>query len=148
MSMTIAIGIVGPSYWSYMATVMAIHLQKIVKGKASPIPRGIHQEAERLFDIALDCAGGKLAKNPPASLHAYVMIWDIFRDIGELFTTTDEVEAEMMRCRAFIDGLHQIHELSPEEVAIGQKLIRFFFRLKEKGEAETYKRVMCGEEEG
>ncbi|HEX8846977.1 MAG TPA: hypothetical protein VF791_20205 [Pyrinomonadaceae bacterium] len=150
MSDTISVDIVGPSYWAFMATVMAECLEKYVneqKVTPSDIPEGVFEGAEEFFSLALDAAGNARPGSPPASISAYVFATDALRGSLHSFPTTDqELQAKLEKYAAFLKSLTKPHSLTEEsDVETATTLRDFFFRLAQDGEIEVYERSVKAE---
>ena len=143
MSQTISVGVVGPSYWSYMATVMAECLEKIIQVKrieSGDLPKGVYNDAHRFFSLVLQAAGNTLPENPPASINAYVIAADAVRSFQSAPQTRQELEKCLEHYLRFTDGMQQLHDLNKEEVKTAEGLRKFFLWLQQQGEAEVSKR--------
>ena len=142
MSKTVSVGVVGPSHWAYMASVMAEKLGRMREaGQITPaqIPAGVFRDARHFFHLVLDAAGDHTPVNPPASVNAYVLAADAVR-AAHADASRAEVEQTLEKQNALLDTLEQERELSDDEVATLSSLQAFFLWLKQEGESEAYVR--------
>ena len=82
MSQTMSVGVVGPSHWVYMATVMAECLENVARTnriEPNEIPVGVYWDALEFSGLALQATGDAVPDNPPASINAYVIAADALR---------------------------------------------------------------------
>jgi hypothetical protein len=146
MSQTISVGVVGPSHWAYMATVMAECLEEVAKNdRVSPnaIPVGVYHDALRFSDLALQATRASVPDNPPASLNAYVIASDVLRRSSqELPQTRDDINLQLKRYETFLQTLQTPRALDDDDRQLVNSLRTFFLRLKEEGESEAYTRTM------
>lgn len=146
MSQTISVGVVGPSHWAYMATVMAECLEEITKTNRIPtnlVPAGVYQDALAFSQLAVQAAGASVPDNPPASFNAYVIASEVLRRSSqELPQTREDINYRLERYETFLRTLDAPRELTDAEKELVASLIRFFARLKEEGEAEAYTKAM------
>lgn len=146
MSQTISVDVVGPSHWTYMATVMAECLEHIAKAGQvglNAVPAGVHQDALRFSNLALQATGTSVPDNPPASLNAYVIASDaLLRSSQELSQTRDCIDFQLKRFEAFLEALQTPRDLDDDDKQLVDSLRTFFVRLKEEGESEAYTRTM------
>lgn len=142
MSQTISVGVVGPSYWTYMATVMAECLQKITQfNRIEPgqIPGGVFRDAVAFSRLALDATGNSTPDNPPASLNAYGIAAEVIRmSADDLVKSRKEVDQRLAAYADFIRKLGEPRALRERERETAHHLRTFFLNLKEQGEAEAY----------
>lgn len=140
MSQTVSIGVVGPSHWAYMASVMADRLQQIADAKqtgAVQIPAGVYRDAREFFRLVLEAAGDSAPVNPPASINAYALAADAVR-ANRVNASRAEVEEELGRQKALLDDLQQSRGLSEVELGTLLSLHAFFLWLKQEGESDAY----------
>jgi hypothetical protein len=146
MSQTISVGVVGPSHWAYMATVMAECLEEIAKTHRVPenaVPAGVYQDALEFAQLAVQATGTSVPDNPPASLNAYVIASDVLRGSSqESSQTSGDINEQLKRYEAFLRTLNSPRELNEDDIGIADPLRRFFVRLKEEGESEAYAKAM------
>ena len=146
MSQTISVGVVGPSHWAYMATVMAECLEEIAKIHRVPenaIPAGVYQDALDFAQLAVQATGTSIPDNPPASLNAYVIASDVLRwSSQESSQTSEEINKQLKLYETFLRSLEKPRELNDDEIRLVDSLGRFFVRLKEEGESEAYAKAM------
>jgi hypothetical protein len=142
MSQTISVGVVGPSYWTYMATVMAECLQEITQSnriEAGQVPGGIFHDAVAFSELALEATGNATPDNPPASLNAYGIAAEVIRmSSTELPKSRREVDQRLANYAEFIRKMTQPRILRDRERETAEHLKTFFLNLKEQGEAEAY----------
>src|SRR5580704_1412968 len=84
MSQTVSLGVVGPSHWAYMASVMAEKLQHVANAKQTvvgQIPVGVYRDAREFYRLVLEAAGDGTPVNPPASINAYALAADAVRAV-------------------------------------------------------------------
>ena len=150
MSQTISVGVVGPSYWLYLATVMAERLEKVATKKrinAGDFPEGASNDALEFFRLALQAAGDNLPQNPPASVNACKIAADAVRgSVQPAPKTRRELKEHLCLFSSFVDDLQKPHKLNAGEVKTAKALSRFFLRLQQDGEAEAYEQVVYLEE--
>jgi hypothetical protein len=146
MSQTISIDVVGPSHWTYMATIMAQRLGKVVQAgclRSSDIPLGVSYDARQFFDLALQAARDSLPRNPPASVNAYAIAADLVQaSSSSLLNTRDDIGNRLEQYDAFLSALQQPRTLAEDELQTARELQRFFDRLREEGEAEAYEKAV------
>jgi hypothetical protein len=145
MSDTISVDVVGPSYWSYMATVMAECLDTFVedeKIRPDEIPAAVYDGAKEFFALVLEAAGDVFPENPPASINAYVIASEALRGASKPFpATSQDLRSELERYSRFVDDLAEARRLTKvEDKETATALKRFFLHLAEDGEAEVYER--------
>ena len=142
MSQTISVGVVGPSYWAYMAAVMAECLQEIAQSnriEAGQVPGGVFHDAVEFSDLALEATRSTTPDNPPASLNAYGIAADVIRmSSTELSRSRREVDQQLAQYGDFIKKMTQPRTLRDRERETAEQLRMFFLNLKEQGEAEAY----------
>ena len=142
MSQTVSVGVVAPSHWAYMASVMAEKLQKILNAKqtaAAQIPAGVYRDAREFYRLVLEAAGDGTPANPPASINAYALAADGVRAARANASRAD-VEETLCRQKALLDKLPQPYALSEEELKTLSSLRAFFLWLKQEGECDAYER--------
>jgi hypothetical protein len=140
MSQTVSVGVVGPSYWAYMASVMAERLQQVANARqtvAGQIPAGVYRDAREFYRLVLEAAGDGTPVNPPASINAYALAADAVR-AGRADATRADVEQTLARQKALLDDLQRTRGLSEEELETLSSLHSFFLWLKQEGESEAY----------
>jgi len=142
MSQTVSVGVVGPSHWAYMASVMAERLQQIRNAKqtaAAQIPPGVYRDAREFYRLVLEAAGDGTPGNPPASINAYALAADAVRAVRADASRAD-VEKTLGKQKALLDKLQQPRGLSEEELETLSSLHAFFLWLKQEGESDAYER--------
>jgi hypothetical protein len=142
MSQTISVGVVGPSYWTYMATVMAECLDAVTKSnriETGQVPGGVFHDARTFSELALEATGSSMPENPPASLNAYGIAAEVIRrSFGEVLKNRKEVDQRLAAYADFIRRLDEPRTLHQREHQTAENLQTFFLDLKEQGEAEAY----------
>ena len=142
MSKTVSVGVVGPSHWAYMASVMATKLQKMVDAKrtlADQIPVGVYRDAREFYRLVLEAAGDDTPANPPASINAYVLAADAVR-AARADASRADVEQTLGSQYTLLNNLQRSSVLSEDELKTLSSLRAFFLWLKEEGESEAYER--------
>lgn len=141
---------VGPSYWSYMANVMAECLSKIletkrIEGELGGVPKGVYRAAQDFFRLVLEAAGDALPDDPPASINAYMIATESMRrSLRAVPQTSPELESYLKQYSSFIDErLQHKGNLTDEELLTATSLQKFFLRLAQDGDAETYEHSFC-----
>jgi hypothetical protein len=146
MSDTLSIDVVGPSYWTYMATVMADCLERIsISQEVLPnsIPSGVYRDAKSFFGLVMQSAGKDLPENPPASLNAYVIAAYAVKESSDEEPKTLESLAELLEdYSTLLNRLDRPGELNEHEVNTAKDLQQFFRELAQAGEAEIYERTV------
>jgi len=142
MSQTVSVGVVGPSHWAYMASVMAERLQQIRNAKqtaAAQIPAGVYRDAREFYRLVLEAAGDGTPGNPPASINAYALAADAVR-AARADASRADVEETLGRQKALLDKLQQPGGLNEAELDTLSSLHAFFLWLKQEGESDAYER--------
>ncbi len=142
MSQTVSVGVVGPSHWAYMASVMAEKLQQIATAKeitAARIPPGVYHDAQEFYRLVLEAAGDGTPLNPPASVNAYALAADAVRAV-RADASRAEVEETLGRQKALLEDLNEPRKLNAEELETLSSLQSFFLWLKQEGESDAYER--------
>jgi hypothetical protein len=140
MSQTVSVGVVGPSHWAYMASVMAEKLQQMCNTRQTTrIPVGVYRDAGEFYRLVLEAAGDGTPVNPPASINAYALAADAVRAVRADASRAD-VEQTLGKQKALLDSLQDSRELSEEELKTLSSLHEFFLWLKQEGESEAYER--------
>lgn len=149
MSQTQSVGVVGPSDWLYMATVMQRYLENIANTKRVEElpPRGIYEAAIEFFDLVLSAVNTtSVPDNPPASISNYLIATTALRGSQPISTNTDVVTT----LRQFADFVRRLAAplqttLSGAESQVAGDVAAFFARIRSEGEAEAYEeRVRFG----
>jgi len=145
MSDTISVDVVGPSYWAYMATVMAECLEKFVAEeeiRPDQIPPAIFDGAKEFFALVLEAAGDTFPENPPASINAYVIASEALRGASRPFpATSQDLRSELEEYSQFVDRLAEPQALTRvEDKEKAETLKKFFLHLAADGESEVYER--------
>ena len=142
MSKTVSVGVVGPSHWAYMASVMAAKLQQMVDAKRTldgQIPVGVYRDAREFYKLVLEAAGDDTPANPPASINAYVLAADAVR-AARADASRADVEQTLGSQYTLLNNLQRSSVLSEDELKTLSSLRAFFLWLKEEGESEAYER--------
>ena len=146
MSDTLSIDVVGPSYWTYMATVMADCLEQISISKQvrlNNIPSGVYRDAKGFFRLVMESVGKDLPENPPASLNAYVIAaYAVKESAEEEPETLDSLGEVLEDYSKLLDRLDKPGELDEHEANTAKDLQQFFRELAQAGEAEIYERTV------
>ena len=140
MSQTVSVGVIGPSHWAYMASVMAEELQQIASTKrtvAGQIPSGVYRDAREFYKLVVDAAGDGTPVNPPASINAYALAADAVRSV-RVNASRSEVKKTLESQKKLLDDLQQTRDLSGEEIETLSSLRSFFLWLKNEGESDAY----------
>lgn len=149
MSEIISVGVVGRSYWSYMAIVIAKCLERIIDVKRieyRDIPQGVYKDARQFFGLVLQAAGDTVAENPPASLNAYVIAMDTATSVAQpILATRLKFREFLERLSSFLDQLEEPHQLTREELETADILRKFFLQLHHDGEKEAYETTVSFE---
>lgn len=146
MSDTLSIDVVGPSYWTYMATVMADCLEQISSSKqvrANNIPSGVYRDAKSFFKLVMQSVGKDLPENPPASLNAYVIAaYAVKESSDQELKTLDSLEEVLDDYSKLLNRLDKPGKLKEHEIDTARDLQQFFRELAQAGEAEIYERTV------
>jgi hypothetical protein len=141
MSETVPIAAVGPSYWIFMATVMATRLESFIKSReviSDEIPEGVYNGVKEFFDLVMGAAGDNRPKSPPASVNAYGIATVVLR--GSLRPCPERSQdflAKLDKYSKFIKGLDKTHSIADaDELETATSLRDFFLGLAQDGEAE------------
>lgn len=127
--------ITSPSYWSYMALVMARRFDRFVRDgytDIKDIPLGVLDEAKRFFSIIFDGKGenGKPPKNPEESSNIELIATRVMPQIPK---TLREVDLKLKEYAGFIDKIGTRRELERDETETAKELIQFFTNLNGYG---------------
>lgn len=144
MSRTMSTGVVGPSYWSYMAAVMAGRLSNIIQAKSikeGDIPTGVYKDSVAFFDLALQATNNFLPANPPASVNAFTIAVEVVKN-SVSSVPSEEIESYLEKYHRFVNNLHDPRNLNEEELEVARSLRMFFLKLQQAGEFETHKRMV------
>ncbi len=145
MSKTLAIGVVGPSHWAYMARVMAEVLNRAVQKSClvkTDIPVGVLYDAAQLSGLILEEAmfqetASLVPSNPPATINAYVIAKRaVGRVIGH-YPNKKDTKLLISGCRLVVDFANQSGKWrNPEALRIIDFMSKFFHELSKMGEEE------------
>jgi len=141
MSQTISVGVVGPSHWAYMASVMAEKLQTISEAKRTTsrqIPAGVYRDALEFYRLVLEAAGDNIPINPPASVNAYALAADALRTVYANDISRTEVEQTLGKQQELLKNLQDDRDLTGEEINTLSSLQQCFLWLKREGESDAY----------
>jgi hypothetical protein len=149
MSKTISVGVVGPSHWSYMASIMADRLGRIAETKTiepSKIPRLVYTDALEFYRLVMQAAGDDPPDNPPASMNAYSIAADGVRaSAPDQSSTPEEIHKTLADHLSLLECLTKQRPLDEHELETVKSLRRFFLWLKSEGETEAYERGVHNE---
>lgn len=142
MSQTYRLDAVGPSYWAHMAHKMEHALgAAIERGATEPndVPIAVLKSAQHFFVLALDAVEDEAPDNPEASVANYRIAAEVYRASA----ATDEVsyedlEQSIRHYLEFLDYFSDRHPLTNEETDLARELQRFFARLSQAGERDSY----------
>lgn len=143
MSQAASIASVGPSYWTFMATVMATRLEGFINSRevvSHEIPEGVYNGVKEFFALVMGATGDNRPKSPPASVNAYVIATDALRGSLRPFPETNQdLLAKLHKYSKFINGLELTHSIADSDELDTATSLRDFFRsLAQDGEAESY----------
>jgi hypothetical protein len=144
MSQTLSVDVVGPSHWTYMATVMAECLDQIAQAgsiNAKPVPPGVYRDALAFWELALQATSGAVPNNLPA-LNAYVVASEALRRSFQILPSRDDIDKQLVKYETVLKALGTPRTLDVEETKVVTGLKTFFERLKEEGESEAYTQTM------
>jgi hypothetical protein len=150
MSKTVSVGVVGPSHWAYMASVMAEKLQQIqTAGETgiARIPPSVYRDAREFYGLVLEAAGDSTPVNPPASINAYALASDAIRAVTAGASRADVGEM-LGKQKALLDRLQQPRRLDAEELQTLSALYGMFVWLKQEGESDAYEQSVAFESSG
>jgi hypothetical protein len=146
MSDTLSIDVVGPSYWAYMATVMADCLEEISRSKRirhNQVPLGVYRDAKKFFQLVMQSVRKDPPDNPPASLNAYVIAaYAVKGSSDEDLTTLKDLGDRLKGYSKLLDRLNQAGSLNQQDAQTAKDLKQFFRELAQVGEAEIYERTV------
>lgn len=146
MSDTISVDVVGPSYWAYMATVMAACLEEISDSKriqVKQVPLGVYRDAKKFFQLVMQSVGKDLPENPPASLNAYVIAAYAVKESSEDEPKSLQALGEVLEgYSTLLDRLDKAGNLNEQDAKTAKDLEQFFRELAQAGEAEIYERTV------
>jgi hypothetical protein len=146
MSDTLSIDVVGPSYWAYMATVMADCLEDISRSKEirpEKVPQGVYRDAKKFFELVMQSVSKDLPENPPASLNAYVIAAYAVKDSSQdELTTLKDLGDRLDGYSKLLHRLNKADNLDEQDVQTAKDLKQFFRELAQAGEAQIYERAV------
>lgn len=144
MSKTMAIGVVGPEHWAYMAKVMAEKLEEAVQKfclAKTDIPKGVLRDAAEFSKLVLEGTNPFASPNPPASINAYVMAKKVVEKMIGHYPGQKEIVQLLLGCRVIV-GLTRfiwwpISKFNrPEIFEALTFMAEFFSELSKMGEEE------------
>jgi hypothetical protein len=143
MAQTASIAAVGPSHWTFMATVMATSLDRFIENRevvSEAIPEGVYSGVKEFFVLVLDATGENRPKARPANVNAFVIASDALRgSVIPLPETNQDLLARLKRYSSFVNSLERTHAIDdPTELETAKSLRDFFRSLAQEGEAESY----------
>jgi hypothetical protein len=142
MSDTLSVDVVGPSYWTYVATVLAECLERVAKtGRVQPdlVPKPVYKDVKEFFRLVLQSVGDEVPDDPPASLNAYAIAAEaIRRSSMQSPATREALGARLSEYARLVNRLSKPGELKENELEAVKSLQGFFVRLAQEGEAEVY----------
>ena len=103
------------------------------------IPAGVYRDAREFYRLVLEAAGDGTPVNPPASINAYALAADAVRAV-RTNASRGEVEEELAKQKALLDGLQQPRGLNDDELSTLSSLHSFFVWLRQEGESDAYER--------
>jgi hypothetical protein len=139
MSWAPSIGVVGASYWSYMASVLANTLGLAIKErKVNPslLPEGVYRDAKEFFNRAVGESGGE--QRTPARMNAYVVAVDAVWDSAHSVRTSEEVQNLLRDYSSLLTRFREAGPLSEAELKTAEQLRQFFISLSQAGDADAY----------
>lgn len=143
MSLTSSIEIVGASYWTYMAAVIAESLGKMIRHKrVSPgmLPKGVYSDAMEFFRQIMQSVNTAKPDTPTTNLNAYLIAAEAVRESSPVLHETQDVDDCLKEFSSFIKSLKEPRDLTKEELKLAKILQKFFLQLQEDGETEAYER--------
>lgn len=142
MSDTVSIGVVGPSYWSYTAAMMASHLKRVLAQKATDpahLLTGVYQSARIFFAEVLEASSDRVPVNPNASLSNYKIATDTLVEcLRPPPESRAKINERLQEYSALLDKLERPGVLSDHDLALAQDVRDFFSQLARDGDDETY----------
>src|SRR5215469_6863116 len=82
MSISLPVGVEGPSHWSYMASKLAHCIDQAINQKEIEkdlVPKGVFIDATEFFNLVLRAIKYSVPADPSASLNAYAIATDAIR---------------------------------------------------------------------
>ena|SRR5579862_8890403 len=141
MSMTMSVGVVGPSHWSYMAKELAQAIGNIITLKrieANSVPNGLHVDAREFFQLLDQYVQGDVPPNPPASANAYMIAKRAIRTAGSKSETGESVRQSLTDYLRFFERINEPRQLDEKELSVATSLQKFLHQLYLDGQSETY----------
>lgn len=142
MSENLLIGVVGPSFWSYTASIMADHLRHVIEQKATDpdhLLKGVFFSASEFFEGVLEAVGEVISINPCASLANYKIATDaILECTHPQLQNSAQIDDRLLKYSEFLRKLEDKRQLSDDELIVSQEMYQFFIQLEQAGEEETY----------
>lgn len=150
MSLTTSIGLVGPSHWTYTASIMTDRLTHILSAKQvkyDDVPAGVQKSAQRFFRLVRQAARSTTPKSGPASISAYIIASDAMRIASPSFPKSKQLLGKRFeQYDDFLRSFKRPHRLTVEEMKTAKDLRKFFQYLKQEGEAEDYAKAFHRDE--
>jgi hypothetical protein len=146
LSKTIAVGVVGPSHWAYMAVVMSEVLNRAVQKSAllkTDVPAGVLADAVRFSNLVLEEVRPSVSSNPLATINAYVMAKEVVEKVIGHYPSDEEFEPLLDGCRLLVDLKEKKEE--SKNVKLLEFMAKFFSELHKMGEEDRYERAMAGD---
>ena len=147
MSDTVSVDVVGPSYWAYMAAVMAECLETIAETKrvdAVHLPKGVYRDAQRFFGLVMQSVQDSVDENPPpGSMNAYaIAAYAVKESSAQPPSALEELDDRLQEYANLLETLETPRTLTDSETSIAHALGLFFRRLAELGESEIYEKTV------
>ncbi len=146
MSDTLTVGVVGPSFWSYTAAVMAEHLRLVALQRVTApeqLLMGVYLNAKRFFRIVLEDTEEAMPANPCASIANYKIAVDTLLEcIHPQLESRAQIDSHLRQYAHMLERLQVEGSLTSQELAVATELRDFFAQLAQDGEEETYLRAV------
>lgn len=141
MSETRSVGVVGASYWTYTATVMAEHLGLVADtGGFLPekLPAGVHLDAKEFFRLALEATSDE-APNPGASISNYrIATASVLGSKLPAPKDRASVDAQLGEFAELLEKLDRPGLLDQASTELVAELKSFFVHLAREGSNQNY----------
>lgn len=140
--MTYSIGVVGPSYWAYMAICMKEGLEEIIeKGKieGNEIQKGIYLEAQTFLTSVKEAKKEipGMRRNIMADIENYLTFVNVAEASSNYELKTDkDFEKYLSELFSFTNRLQNPRELKPKEIKTAISVKDFYRILHKRGEDE------------
>lgn len=147
MSKTMAVDVVGPSHWAYMAKVMAEVFDAAAKNgfiRKENVPGGALADATEFCGLVLE--GYEISSNPPASIQAFSVALKVVTAIAK--DDFPNMERFYLGCTIIIAmNAGSTCGFGVREIGTTFKFMAGFFReLWKMGEEEGFEKAMSSEE--